>query len=62
FAEFLMMHPQASEVTPMFAPLLLDEPTPEAGRLSAAALMARPGFGVRLNPDLPLARPCPGTR
>ncbi|MGH3750860.1 MAG: L-rhamnonate dehydratase, partial [Micromonosporaceae bacterium] len=42
FAEFLMMHPQASEVTPMFAPLLLDEPTPEAGRLSAAALMARP--------------------
>jgi L-rhamnonate dehydratase len=57
FAEFLMMHPTASEVVPMFAPLLLDEPVPVAGCLPAAALTERPGFGVRLNPDRPLTRP-----
>ncbi|MBQ0895651.1 L-rhamnonate dehydratase [Micromonospora sp. U56] len=59
FAEFLMMHPTASEVIPMFSPLLLDEPVPVAGRLPAAALTPRPGFGVRLNPDQPLTRPYP---
>lgn len=56
FAEFLMMAPQADRVVPMFAPLLLDEPVPENGRLRATALEA-PGFGVRLNPDCRRERP-----
>lgn len=56
FAEFLMMHPQASEVVPMFAPQLLGEPVPEKGRMPASAL-DKPGFGVELNPDVPLQRP-----
>lgn len=51
-----MMHPEASEVVPMFNPLLLDEPVPVNGRLRASALDA-PGFGVRLNPDSFLERP-----
>ncbi|MCY0865252.1 MAG: L-rhamnonate dehydratase, partial [Sulfobacillus sp.] len=46
FAEFLMMHPQATEVVPMFSPLLEDEPVPVNGRLKVPD---RPGFGVRLN-------------
>lgn len=54
FAEFLMMHPEATEVVPMLHPLLLDEPVPEGGRLRVPD---RPGFGVRLNRDLDLARP-----
>ncbi|MCS2608637.1 L-rhamnonate dehydratase [Halomonas dongshanensis] len=56
FAEFLMMAPKADEVVPMFNPLLLDEPVPENGRMSASKL-DKPGFGVRLNPDCELARP-----
>ena len=54
FAEFLMMAPKADEVVPMFAPQLLDEPVPVNGRMKVPD---RPGFGVRLNPDLALARP-----
>lgn len=54
FAEFLMMHPAATEVVPMFAPLLLDEPVPVNGRMK---LPDTPGFGVRLNPDRPTDRP-----
>jgi L-rhamnonate dehydratase len=57
-AEFLMMAPAADVVTPMFAPLLLDEPVPVNGRLSITAL-DRPGFGVRLNPECALDRPYP---
>ncbi|PAU74503.1 L-rhamnonate dehydratase [Halomonas salipaludis] len=56
FAEFLMMAPKADEVVPMFNPLLLDEPVPENGRMSASAL-DKPGFGVRLNPECGLSRP-----
>jgi L-rhamnonate dehydratase len=56
FAEFLMMSPGADVIVPMFSPLLLDEPTPENGRLKVPD---RPGFGVRLNPDVPLVRPYP---
>ncbi|MCZ0925707.1 MULTISPECIES: L-rhamnonate dehydratase [Halomonadaceae] len=56
FAEFLMMAPNADEVAPMFNPLLLDEPVPVNGRMSASAL-DKPGFGVRLNPECPLSRP-----
>lgn len=56
FAEFLMMHPGPDEVVPMFAPQLLGEPVPENGRLKATTL-DKPGFGVELNPDVPLYRP-----
>lgn len=55
FAEFLMMHPDGTEVVPMFAPLLLDEPVPRDGRLAVSAL-DRPGFGVRLDPACELRR------
>jgi len=53
FSEFLMMSPGADEVTPMFAPLLLDEPVPVGGRMK---LNDAPGFGVRLNPACRLHR------
>ncbi len=56
FAEFLMMAPKADQVVPMFNPLLLDEPVPVNGRISASAL-DKPGFGVRLNPECKLVRP-----
>ena len=56
FAEFLMMHPTASEVVPMFAPQLLGEPVPIHGRMKAS-MLDKPGFGVELNPDIPLYRP-----
>lgn len=56
FAEFLMMHRDASEVVPMFAPQLIGEPVPQGGRLRAAEL-DRPGFGVEFNGDVPLHRP-----
>jgi L-rhamnonate dehydratase len=54
FAEFLMMHPTAEAVVPMFSPMLLNEPVPVNGRLKVPD---DPGFGVELNPDLDLARP-----
>ncbi len=56
FAEFLMMHPVPDQVVPMFTPLLLDEPVPVNGRMKAGVL-DKPGFGVRLNPDVKLHRP-----
>ncbi len=56
FAEFLMMHPEGTEVVPMFSPLLIDEPVPERGRLRIGD---QPGFGVRLNPDVGWDRPFP---
>ena len=56
FAEFLMMHPGATEVVPMFAPQLLGEPVPVNGRIRASEL-DKPGFGVELNRDVPLRRP-----
>jgi len=54
FAEFLMMHPEPSQVVPMFSPLLAGEPVPERGRLK---LPERPGFGVELDPASKLERP-----
>lgn len=54
FSEFLMMHPDGTEVTPMLSPLLLDEPVPQGGRLRLPDI---PGFGVRANPDCTLTRP-----
>jgi L-rhamnonate dehydratase len=54
FAEFLMMHPTAEEVVPMFSPMLEGEPVPVNGRLKVPD---DPGFGVSLSSDLDLARP-----
>ncbi|HEX8627458.1 MAG TPA: enolase C-terminal domain-like protein, partial [Catenuloplanes sp.] len=54
FAEFLMMHPDGSEVVPMMHPLLADEPVPVNGRLTVPD---RPGFGVRISPTARLERP-----
>lgn len=54
FSEFLMMAPNADAIVPMFSPLLLDEPTPQNGRMQVPS---RPGFGVRLNPACTLTRP-----
>ncbi|AXA95237.1 L-rhamnonate dehydratase [Microbacterium sp. PM5] len=54
FAEFLMMHPTAEEVVPMFSPILDGEPVPVNGRLKVPET---PGFGVSLNPDIPTFRP-----
>jgi L-rhamnonate dehydratase len=56
FAEFLMMHPKADQVVPMFHPQLLGEPVPVDGRLPLSAL-DKPGFGVELNREIPLERP-----
>lgn len=54
FCEFLMMSPAADRVTPMFFPLLLDEPVPDQGQMK---LSDAPGFGVRLNPECVLHAP-----
>ncbi|HZK36414.1 MAG TPA: L-rhamnonate dehydratase [Aeromicrobium sp.] len=54
FSEFLMMHPTAEEVVPMFSPMLLNEPVPINGRLKVPET---PGFGVELNPELDKHRP-----
>jgi len=54
FAEFLMMHPTAEEVVPMFSPMLLNEPVPVNGKLKVPET---PGFGVEFNPDLTKHRP-----
>ena len=40
----------------MFAPQLLGEPVPINGRMKAS-MLEKPGFGVELNPDIPLYRP-----
>jgi L-rhamnonate dehydratase len=58
FAEFLMMHPEATEVVPMFSPQLLGEPVPTDGHLKVSQL-DKPGFGVELNPAITLHRPYP---
>jgi len=56
FAEFLMMHPDATEVVPMFSPQLIGEPVPVNGRIKTSEL-DKPGFGVELNRDIELYRP-----
>jgi L-rhamnonate dehydratase len=56
FAEFLMMHPTADEVVPMFHPQLIGEPVPVNGRMKVSAL-DKPGFGVELNRDIAMHRP-----
>lgn len=56
FVEFLMMHHDATEVIPMFSPLLTDEPVPVDGHLEVPD---RPGFGVELNREVSFDRPFP---
>jgi L-rhamnonate dehydratase len=48
-----MMAPEGDEVVPMVQPLL-GEPAPVNGRMR---LPETTGFGVELNPDVPLVRP-----
>ena len=57
-AEFLMMHPAANQVVPMFHPQLIGEPVPVGGRMPLSAL-DKPGFGVELNRQISLTRPYP---
>ncbi|MDF2509730.1 L-rhamnonate dehydratase [Microbacterium oxydans] len=54
FAEFLMMHPTAEEVVPMFSPMLVGEPVPVNGRLKVPET---PGFGVELSDAIDKHRP-----
>ncbi|MEU4014437.1 L-rhamnonate dehydratase [Microbacterium sp. NPDC028030] len=54
FAEFLMMHPTAEEVVPMFSPMLVGEPVPVNGRLTVPET---PGFGVELSDEIEKHRP-----
>lgn len=54
FAEFLMMHPTAEEVVPMFSPMLVGEPVPVNGRLKVPET---PGFGVELSDAVDRHRP-----
>ncbi|MFK4762321.1 L-rhamnonate dehydratase [Microbacterium sp. ZW T5_45] len=54
FAEFLMMHPTAEEVVPMFSPMLVGEPVPVDGRLKVPET---PGFGVELSDAIQKHRP-----
>ena len=54
FAEFLMMHPTAEEVVPMFSPMLVGEPVPVNGRLKVPET---PGFGVELSDAIEKHRP-----
>jgi L-rhamnonate dehydratase len=56
FAEFLMMAPNADEIQPMFAPMLVGEPVPKNGIVRASEL-EKPGFGVTLSDDLAMTRP-----
>ena len=51
FSEFLMMHPTATGIRPMFDPLLLGEPVPIDG---VVTVPEAPGFGVELNRALDL--------
>ena len=51
-----MMHHDASEIVPMFAPQLVGEPVPVNGRLRVSEL-DKPGFSVELNRDIKLHRP-----
>jgi L-rhamnonate dehydratase len=50
-----MMAPAADRVVPMFHPQLIGEPVPVNGRLK---LSDTSGFGLELNRDIALHRPC----
>lgn len=54
FGEFVMFHPDGTQVTPMLAPLLVGEPLPERG---VVKVPQTPGFGVELNRQMSWSRP-----
>jgi L-rhamnonate dehydratase len=54
-AEFLILSPNADQISPLFGKLFLDEPVPNGGYIDLDS--SKPGFGVTLNPDIPLYRP-----
>ena len=56
FSEFLMTSPKADSLRPQFDPILVGEPVPEGGIITAEQL-DKPGFGVELNRKCPLERP-----
>ncbi|WEV53043.1 L-rhamnonate dehydratase [Bifidobacterium sp. ESL0704] len=56
FSEMLMTAPKADHIRPQFDPILIGEPVPHDGVITAEEL-DKPGFGVELNRDCPLERP-----
>jgi L-rhamnonate dehydratase len=58
-AECIIRSDSGDAVAPFFGDLFLHEPLPDGGTLATAQL-DRPGFGVDLNPAVPLVRPARG--
>lgn len=56
FSEFLMTAPKADHLRPQFDPILVGEPVPEGGVITAEQL-DKPGFGVELNRECVLEHP-----
>lgn len=56
--ELIVLAPDADRVWPLFGELFTNEPLPVDGYIS---LSEEPGFGVKLNPAVPLVRPYPRT-
>ncbi|MDF7640158.1 L-rhamnonate dehydratase [Bifidobacterium sp. ESL0784] len=56
FSEMLMVAPKADHIRPQFDPVLIGEPVPHDGIITAEEL-DKPGFGVELNTECPLERP-----
>ncbi|WEV59167.1 L-rhamnonate dehydratase [Bifidobacterium sp. ESL0728] len=56
FSEMLMVAPKADRIRPQFDPVLIGEPVPHDGIITAEEL-DKPGFGVELNTKCPLERP-----
>ena len=56
FSEMLMVAPKADHVRPQFDPVLINEPVPHDGVITAEEL-DKPGFGVELNRQCSLERP-----
>lgn len=56
YVEFAMLHPQALEPVPVYAPLLVGDPLPVDGVI---AVGDEPGFGMHRDPAVPFTRPFP---
>ena len=54
-AELINLSPAADRIVPLFGSLFLDEPLPVDGYITLDP--KKPGFGVTLNPEVPLTRP-----
>jgi len=57
--ECIMLAPKADKIQPYFGDLFLDEPLPKDGFVDLDP--KKPGFGVTLNPKMPMRRPYPRT-